>query len=144
MTANDIFIIIIIGIPVLFALFLSLMVFVIEPIVHKYKTHKIKKHHPKWFIMLEDLNIMTTESCRIYNKEISPLKRAIDHAIKYELPYLPQESAKEMENTLETYRNRIAMYQNLCDALDNRADELRKWLKDYNKKYHVDKAWDEE
>ena len=124
--------------------FICIMAFIVEPIIYKCKERKIQKYHPEWNIKLEELNTLASESCRVYNREIAPLKRTIDHAIKYELPYLTEELTERKNIELEAYRKHIAMYQQICDGLDEKAQEIREWLKAYNKEHHISKCWNEE
>lgn len=144
MNADNIFAIVFICGCVGLLVFVCVMCFIVEPIVHKVRQHRIDKYHPMWNTKSEELNELMTESCHIYNTEIAPLKRTIDHAIKYELPYLTIELKERKNNELEAYRNRIAMYQQICDGLDVQAKEVREWLKAYNKEHHICKYWDEE
>jgi len=124
--------------------FVCVMCFIVEPIIDKCRERKIEKFHPMWNVKLKEWNELTSESCHIYNREIAPLKRTIDHAIKYELPYLTIELKERKNNELEAYRKHIAMYQQICDGLDEKAREIRKWLLAYNKEHHLSKYWDEE
>ena len=125
-------------------IFVCVMCFIVEPIIRKVRQNRIDKYHPMWNIKSKELEELMTESCHIYNKEIAPLKRTIDHAIKYELPYLTIELKERKNEELEAYRNHIAMYQQICDGLDEKAREIRKWLLAYNKEHHLSKYWDEE
>lgn len=123
-------------------IFVCVMCFIVEPIVYKVRQHRIDKYHPMWNTKSEELNELSSESCRVYNREIAPLKRAIDHAIKYELPYLTEELKARKNEELEAYRKHIAMYQQICDGLDEQANVVREWLRAYNKEHHICKEWD--
>lgn len=123
-------------------IFVCVMCFIVEPIVYKVRQHRIDKYHPMWNTKSEELDELSSESCRIYNREIAPLKRTIDHAIKYELPYLTEELTERKNRELESYRKHIAMYQQICDGLDEQANEVREWLRAYNKQHHICKEWD--
>lgn len=144
MNADNIFAMIFICCCVGLLVFVCVMCFIVEPIVDKVRQHRIDKYHPEWNVKLEEWNELTSESCRVYNREIAPLKRTIDHAIKYELPYLTIELKERRNNELEAYRKHIAMHQQICDGLDEQAREIRKWLLAYNKEHHISKYWDEE
>lgn len=122
--------------------FVCVMCFIVEPIVYKVRQHRIDKYHPMWNTKSEELHKLSSESVHIYNREIAPLKRTIDHAIKYELPYLTEELKARKNNELEAYRKHIAMYQQICDGLDEQANEIREWLRAYNKEHHICKEWD--
>lgn len=122
--------------------FVCVMCFIVEPIVYKVRQHRIDKYHPMWNTKSEELNELSSESCRIYNREIAPLKRTIDHVIKYELPYLTEELKERKNRELESYRKHIAMHQQICDGLDAQANEVREWLRAYNKEHHICKEWD--
>lgn len=124
--------------------FVCVMCFIVEPIIRKRRERKIEKFHPEWNAKLEEWDELTSESVRVYNREIAPLKRTIDHAIKYELPYLTIELKERRNEELEAYRNHIAMYQQICDGLNEKAKEVHKWLLAYNKEHHISKYWDEE
>lgn len=122
--------------------FVCVMCFIVEPIIYKVRQNRIDKYHPMWNAKSEELDELSSESCRIYNREIAPLKRVIDHAIKYELPYLTEELKARKNEELEAYRKHIAMYQQICDGLDEQANAVREWLKAYNKEHHICKEWD--
>lgn len=122
--------------------FVCVMCFIVEPIICKCRERKIEKYHPEWNVKLKEWNELISESCHIYNREIAPLKCTIDHAIKYELPYLTEELKARKNNELEAYRKHIAMYQQICDGLDEQANEIREWLRAYNKEHHICKEWD--
>lgn len=122
--------------------FVCVMCFIVEPIVRKVRQHRIDKYHPMWNIKSEELHNLSSERVRVYNREIAPLKRTIDHAIKYELPYLTEELKAHKNRELESYRKHIAMYQEICDGLNAQAKEVREWLKAYNKEHHICKEWD--
>ena len=123
-------------------IFVCVMCFIVEPIVYKVRQHRIDKYHPMWNTKSEELHELSSESCRVYNREIAPLKRTIDHAIKYELPYLTEELKARKNEELEAYRKHIAMYQQICDGLDEQAKAVREWLRAYNKEHHICKEWD--
>ena len=122
--------------------FVCVMCFIVEPIVYKVRQHRINKYHPMWNTKSDELEELSSESCRVYNREIAPLKRTIDHAIKYELPYLTEELKERKNRELESYRKHIALYQQICDGLDAQANEVREWLRAYNKEHHICKEWD--
>lgn len=144
MDMGTIFAVAILALGVCGVVFICIMAFIVEPIIYKCKERKIQKYHPEWNIKLEELDALASESCRVYNREIAPLKRTIDHAIKYELPYLTEELTERKNIELEAYRKHIAMYQQICDGLDEKAQEIREWLKAYNKEHHISKYWNEE
>ena len=122
--------------------FVCVMCFIVEPIIYKVRQNRIDKYHPMWNTKSKELEELSSESCRVYNREIAPLKRTIDHAIKYELPYLTEELKARKNEELEAYRKHIAMYQQICDGLDEQANEIREWLRAYNKEHHICKEWD--
>ena len=122
--------------------FVCVMCFIVEPIIYKVRQHRIDKYHPMWNTKSEELDELMTESCRVYNREIAPLKRVIDKAIKYELPYLTEELKTRKNEELEAYRKHIAIYQQICDGLDEQANAVREWLRAYNKEHHICKEWD--
>ena len=126
----------------LLSIIVCIMCFIVEPIIYKVRQQRIDKYHPMWNTKSEELHKLSSESVHIYNKEIAPLKRTIDHAIQYELPYLTEELKARKNEELEAYRKHIAIYQQICDGLDERANEIREWLRAYNKEHHICKEWD--